>query len=92
MTHREMIEKLGLTEKQYRELMKRFAEFCKSLDEDQKRVVRHNLPRMEQAARSLGPDVTVEDFKEFCGTEVSAMGMGCFAEDGGDEDDGNDDE
>lgn len=80
MTHREMIAKLGLTEAQYRDLMANFLTFCRTLDDAQKRVVRHNMPKLEEAARSLGPDVSVEDFQKFCGPEIGACGLGCWGE------------
>lgn len=84
MNRDEMLRKLGLTDAQYRDLMGKLLTFCQSLDDSQKRVVRHNLPNLEEAARSFGPDVSVEDFKRFCGTQILECGWGCM---GGDDDD-----
>jgi hypothetical protein len=81
MTRREMLEKLGLTEEEYADLMKKTLGFCKSLNEAQKRVVKSSLPSLEEAARSFGPDVSVEDFKGFVGHEIIACGVGCWEED-----------
>lgn len=84
MNRDEMLKKLRLTEAQYRDLMAKYVTFCKSLDNSQKRVVRHNMPKLEKAAKSFGPDVTVEDFKKFCGPEILECGIGgCW---GGDDD------
>jgi hypothetical protein len=78
MNHDEMLRKLGLTEAQYRDLMDKFLKFCQGLDEDQKKLVRHNLPSLEQAAKSFGPDVSVEDFKKFVGEKIIICGLGCM--------------
>jgi len=78
MSHEEMLKKLGLTEAQHRDLMTKLLHFCRSLDDSQKKVVKDNLPTLEEAARSFGPDVSVEDFKKFCGKEILVCGWGCM--------------
>lgn len=78
MTREEMLKKLRLTEAEYTDLISQFLKFTGNLDEAQKRVVRHNMPKLEKAARSFGPDVTVEDFKKFCGPVLLADGWGCW--------------
>lgn len=69
MTRNELLARMGLTEKQLMELLHKFRHFYKSLDPKQKSVVKHSLPTLEAAAKSFGPDVTVDDLHELFGTD-----------------------
>jgi len=78
MTHKQMLKKLGLTEDEHRDLVTKFAAFHSSLNENQRRVVRHSMPTAEQAAKSFGRGVTAEHIERLSTEAFSANVVGSF--------------
>lgn len=76
-TREELLRRLGLTDKELRDFLSKFMAFYRSLNEPQKRVIERTLPTLEQAARSFGPDVTVQDIEALVGSEVPGGSSGC---------------
>ncbi len=58
MTEKEMLEKLGLSKAELKNLLLRFKFFLDYLDEPQQKVVRASLPTLDEALKAFGPDAT----------------------------------
>lgn len=63
MTRDEMLRRLGLTELELEDLLDKYRQFHKSLSDRQRVVMTRSLPSVEEAIRSFGPDVTVDDMQ-----------------------------
>lgn len=61
MTRDEMLNKMGLTDAEHRDLMAKFTAFQNSLNANQKRVMSRSVVSLSQAAKSFGPNVTADD-------------------------------
>lgn len=92
MTHKEMLKRMGLTEEEFRDLLTKFRHFYDLLNANQKAVVTRSLPTLEAAARSFGPDVSVEDMQELLGADAAGGVFGSNVlgqQTNGDDDNGN---
>jgi len=78
MNHVEMLKRLCLTDHELKDLLKKFHVFKTTLNHDQQEAVNRSLPRLEQALKSFGPDVTKEDLNRTCCMDVPDRGSVCF--------------
>jgi hypothetical protein len=69
MTREEMLKKSGLTEPEFRDLVKKFKDFHSSLKPAQRAAVDRWLPSAERIAASFGPALTREMLAKNLGTE-----------------------
>jgi hypothetical protein len=60
MTRDEMLQKMGLSDQDHKELLVKFAAFHASLKPSQQEVLMRSMLPLDQAAKSFGPNVTVE--------------------------------
>lgn len=79
MTRAEMLQKLGLSETEHQDLVKKTVGFLNSLDSNQKRSFISFLPTIEEAAKFFGPDTTVQDVKSLATDDALAAGVAFFA-------------
>jgi len=63
MTHEAMLKKLGLTEAQFGDLLKKHADFMNNLDTAQQKAVKRSMPTLTEAAASFGPNASVADLR-----------------------------
>lgn len=63
MTREEMLKRMGLTEKEFKELVREFRKFYGGLNPAQQAVVHHALPRFEQVIGLFGHDIKKADVK-----------------------------
>jgi hypothetical protein len=64
MTPDEMLDKLGLEQKQLHDLLDKYRKFTKELDDQQHAVVKRSLPTLAEARAAFGHDVTAEELKK----------------------------
>jgi len=64
MTHEEMLKKLGLTDQQFRDLLKKHSDFLNSLDPAQQAVIKRSTPTLAHAAASFGPGASETDVSD----------------------------
>ena len=85
MTRKEMLERSGLTEEDFTDLVHKFKTFFHSLNKPQREAIERSLPTTTEAAASFGPAVTSEElgrlfgFDAKPGTFVSERGVGLSA-------------
>jgi hypothetical protein len=81
MNQEEMLKELGVSRREFDDLLTKFHGFVGSLDERQQAVVKRSLPTITEAAASFGPDVKPDDlrrlFKEGSG-ELPILGGGAY--------------
>lgn len=80
-----LLKSLGLTEEEFQDLLRKFANFQRELNPDQLKVLLRSLPSLEQARRSLCPNP--EDLIALFREESDRAGevvLCFFAGDGGD--------
>jgi hypothetical protein len=65
MTHADMLQHLGMTDSEFRDLLAKFAAFSSALSSNQRRLVTTSLPSMAEAAASFGTDLSEEDLAAF---------------------------
>ena len=75
MTRAEMLKRIGLTEEQFQQLLRKFGAFYAPLGPSEKAVVNRALPTLRRAARAFGRDVTTEDLRELLKPPTDAGGM-----------------
>jgi hypothetical protein len=63
MTNQEMLTKLGLSQEELADLLKKQSDFLKSLSPSQQAVVNSSSPSFAAAAASFGPDATENDLQ-----------------------------
>jgi hypothetical protein len=68
MTRKEMLEKSGLTEDEFQDLVHKFQEFHRSLNKSQRDAIDRSLPTTAEAAATFGPGVTPELLGKLFGT------------------------
>jgi hypothetical protein len=74
MTRKEMLERSGLTEKEFFDLTHKFKAFHDSLNPAQRAAVQRSLPTVAEAAASFGPTVTPDQLDELFGIDCSGGG------------------
>jgi hypothetical protein len=85
MTKEEMLQKSGLTEREFKELVRKFQDFLASLDVAQKAAVHRWLPTASQIAASFGPALTTQQLADIVGgdpdssTSIAERGVGLGA-------------
>jgi hypothetical protein len=72
MTKVEMLQISGLTDAEFKELVRKFQHFLSQLDPAQLAAVHRWMPTAPQIAKSLGPDVTVNDLADVVGADPTA--------------------
>jgi len=60
-----LLERMGLTEGELSKMQTGFNAFARSLDTAQLQSLKESTPTAQQAAKTLGPDVTPEFLEEF---------------------------
>ncbi|HEX4155500.1 MAG TPA: hypothetical protein VHY48_07805 [Acidobacteriaceae bacterium] len=86
MTREEMLRRSGLTEAQFKDLVRKVEAFLGSLDPAQRAAIKRSFPTADQVAASFGPALTVEQLGKLLGVDVCAdvviseRGMGLWAE------------
>lgn len=65
MTRNEMLEKLGLTDRDFNNLLDQFRQFYGSLNAAQQAVVNRMMPKFKRTAAILGGNVTSDELKTF---------------------------
>ena len=82
MTREEMLKKSGLTDDEFKDLVKKFKEFLDRLSYPQRAAVDRWLPSAERIAASFGPALTIEELARYVGapgaptTEIPQSGIG----------------
>ena len=61
MNDNEMLKALGLSASQLKDLLQKFRDFVKSLDEAQRHVVTRSLPTLAEAVKAFGGHATEAD-------------------------------
>ena len=64
MTKREFLDQLGLSNEEFRDLIRKFVHFLEPMNEAQRDAVRRSMPTIAEAAKSFGPDVTQDSLGE----------------------------
>ena len=71
MTHDEMLEALGMSHAELRDLLRKFDDFLKSLNEPQQNALRRSLPTHSEAIKAFGPGLNGDDLLQlFDGDEA----------------------
>ncbi len=65
ITDDEIMQRMGLTDTEVRDLQAKFCELAKTLDAPQREVLKQSTPSVEAAVQTLGPDVTPERLTQF---------------------------
>jgi len=76
MTRNEMLKRMKLTDEELKDLILKFKAFQKSLNKNQRAVVKISLPKASTAAKTFGDDVTAKDLKKLFGTESTSITLG----------------
>jgi hypothetical protein len=76
MTRDEMLNRMKLSDEELKDLLQKFKTFENSLNEHQRAVVRHSLPKPSAAAKTFGADVTADDLKALFGTDSTTVSFG----------------
>jgi hypothetical protein len=76
MTRNEMLKRMKLTDEEFKDLILKFKAFQKSLNKNQRAVVKLSLPKASAAAKTFGDDVTAKDLKRVFGTESTSIHFG----------------
>jgi hypothetical protein len=74
MTRKEMLEKSGLTETEFQDLVQKFLAFHHSLNKAQRDAVERSLRTVAEAAATFGPGVTAEHLGKAIGIELKGGG------------------
>ncbi len=64
MNRKKMLEALGLSDKEFKDLLHKFRTFWDSLDDRQRKVMKCSLPTIHEALRAFGPGVSEADLLE----------------------------
>jgi len=85
VTDDQILLKMGLTETEVSDLETKFSDLAKSLDPAQRDTLQKSTPTPEDAAKTLGPDVTAERLMEFIRARapLDATMVVCFNGGGG---------
>jgi hypothetical protein len=79
MTRQEMLNQMGLTHEELKELLLKLTNLRADLTEPQRAVFDLSLPTHAAAAKTFGPDVTAANLRELLSADVqgtfSAMAM-----------------
>ena len=80
-----LLDRLGLTGEELQDLLRKFHDFERGLNQAQLKVLVRSLPSLERARASLGP--TNEDLTKLFGQEpdLDGMTLGCFLGEGDDD-------
>jgi hypothetical protein len=65
MDRDEMLEKLGVSYEEFRDLLAKLSRLYASLNHRQQVVVRCSMPTLVEAAATFGPDVSAADLERF---------------------------
>jgi hypothetical protein len=65
ITDDQILQKIGLTDKEVRDAEAKFSDLVKTLDPAQRDTLKRSTPTAEAAAKTLGPEVTAERLLEF---------------------------
>jgi hypothetical protein len=65
VTDSELFARIRLSKPELEEMQARFQDFVKSLNPDEKQSLRKSILSTEEAAQTLGPDVTPERLERF---------------------------
>ena len=85
MTKAEMLQKSGLTEAEFKDLVHKFQHFLSSLDPAQLAAVQRWMPSASRIATSFGPALTTDQLADFVGadpgisTAIAERGVGLSA-------------
>jgi hypothetical protein len=72
MTKAEMLQISGLTDAEFKELVRKFQHFLSQLDPAQLAAIQRWMPTGSQIAKSFGPAVTVDQLADIVGADPSA--------------------
>lgn len=72
MTKQEMLNKVGLTDQQHKDLWNKFGKFFNGLDPAQQKVIKNHMPTNDKIAASFGPGVTAEHLRTLNNDELAA--------------------
>ena len=79
MTRQEMLDQMGLTQEELKDLLVKVTKLRADLTEPQRAVFDRSLPTHAAAAETFGPNVTAGNLQELLGAEIqgtfSAMAM-----------------
>lgn len=66
MTREQMLNKLGTTDEDFRDYLRKHSSFLNSLEPRQREFHHNHVGKMkvEEIAKSFGPDVTVKDIED----------------------------
>jgi hypothetical protein len=69
MTREEMLNRMGLTSEEFKDLMLKLAQLRASLNDRQRAVLDRSLPTHSTAAKTFGADVTAGDLQKLLKAE-----------------------
>jgi len=78
MNREELLKELGLSSKQFDDLLQKFNAFFASLDKDQQAVVKRSLPTAADALASLGPGANEADLQNLFAGEGQRPPVAAF--------------
>jgi hypothetical protein len=67
MTRQEMLDRIGLTDEEFKDLVHKFQAFHNSLNQPQRAAVKRTIPSAAAAAATFGSDVTPEHLGQLVG-------------------------
>lgn len=79
MTRTEMLQRIDLTEEEFKHLILKFRVFYACLTPQEQRLVNRTLPKAEQVLRVFGPEVDVRDLQLLLSADSSG---GTFGQNG----------
>ncbi len=80
MTDAQILERMGLTDEQLREVLRKFNEFVEHLEKHERRYVLHGLKSPTEAAAELDEDVKPDRLEKFIREHGPKHGIGiCFS-------------
>jgi hypothetical protein len=70
MTRKEMLQALGVTDNELKDLLKKFRAFLKRLDPAQQKVVKRSLPTLAEAVKAFDKNATEAEVRELFGGDA----------------------
>lgn len=78
MTREEMLAKLGISDEDFRDFLRKLEAFRRSLNPAQLEFFHRNLPTAIQVAEAFGPTATVEEVEALFVEAPPVAGVVCF--------------
>lgn len=81
MTRRQMLDQIGITDEHFRDYLRKYSSFLKSLEPSQREFHYDHAGKstVDEVAKSLGPDVTTKDIEQLFAESPPVHGI-CIIE------------